>query len=704
MWNGSFLRGVTNGADWYAISGGMQDWSYRYMGCNEVTIELSNNKQPAAASISTYWNDNRQSMLNFIDTCLMGVRGVVTDAVTGLPLAATVRVSGRNHEVYTDPDVGDYHRMLLPGTYELSIEADGHDTLTNPAVPVGGGGATRWDVTLGSPTTIQYPNGGETLAVGVPAVLGWTGAATAAFHVQYSPDADMVATTVDDFEGGGLDPAYLTGGTQNWSLTTSNAHSPPTAVRSGTITHNEQSWISRSVEGGAFGFWYRVSTEANWDWFNFYIDGSQALHLAGNVNWSRYSTTLAPGSHEVKWEYVRDGSLGGGSDAVWIDDVEYTSGGATWIDVDPQTAPGATEATWTPPGVGAGYKIRARAEYADGSYGAWDESDAGFTVQAQPNEIPAVSDWGMAALVLLVMTAGTVVLRRARLPVPARNVSDCGRGEQDRGTKMNRAVSRRGAMLLALGCCLAGSTSFAAEPVAEPVAEMLAAARAGDVQRISDLLDARPALVGVKDRYGNTPLHLAVERMHVGAVERLVKAGAKLEAGNRDGLVPLHLVAISGSGPLDVRSKREALTRLLIAGGADVQARDGQGLSPLHWAARKGRSGMVALLLKAKAAIEAQDHKGRTPLHLAALGNHKGIIVQLVDRGAAVNATDKLGETPLHAAAHRFRPDATLALLTHGANVNATNKAGETALHVAAAQGPDEPEVERLMTDVARVL
>ncbi len=82
MWNGTFYHGITNGADWYSIDGGMQDWSYRYMGCNEVTLELSDIKWPNPSQIPDFWDDNRESMLAYMETCLIGVRGLVTDGVT----------------------------------------------------------------------------------------------------------------------------------------------------------------------------------------------------------------------------------------------------------------------------------------------------------------------------------------------------------------------------------------------------------------------------------------------------------------------------------------------------------------------------------------------------------------------------------------------------------------------------------------------
>ncbi|MBM4063896.1 MAG: hypothetical protein FJ265_22785, partial [Planctomycetes bacterium] len=149
MYNSSsFPQGITNGIAWYLIYGGMQDWSYVWQGCNDVTIELYNTKWPSYSVIATLWNDNRAAMLAYMGLCLKGVRGIVTDALTGAPLAATVQVVGRNHAVSTDPAVGDYHRMLLPGTWSLVFAAPGYAPRTVPGVAIGSGAATRLDVAL----------------------------------------------------------------------------------------------------------------------------------------------------------------------------------------------------------------------------------------------------------------------------------------------------------------------------------------------------------------------------------------------------------------------------------------------------------------------------------------------------------------------------------------------------------------------------
>jgi carboxypeptidase D len=151
----SFDDGVTNGSDWYSIRGGMQDWEYVWNGTFEITLELSNTKWPLANTLPGFWNDNDESMLAYIERVHEGVRGIVTDADTGLPVAATVRVGADPFAVYTDPDVGDYHRILLPGPHSLQFSAVGYASQVVP-VTVVAGPAVRYDVALQPlPTDLQ---------------------------------------------------------------------------------------------------------------------------------------------------------------------------------------------------------------------------------------------------------------------------------------------------------------------------------------------------------------------------------------------------------------------------------------------------------------------------------------------------------------------------------------------------------------------
>ncbi|MDP7639910.1 MAG: M14 family zinc carboxypeptidase, partial [Candidatus Hydrogenedentes bacterium] len=143
-----FARGISNGSAWFSILGGMQDWNYRYAGCLEVTLEVSNAKIPVEATLSDFWGDNQESMLAYLESVHIGVRGLVTDRKSGEPLWAKVAVESNEQPVFSDPDVGDYHRLLLPGAYSLTLSATGYIAWTESGVTVGEGGATRVDVAL----------------------------------------------------------------------------------------------------------------------------------------------------------------------------------------------------------------------------------------------------------------------------------------------------------------------------------------------------------------------------------------------------------------------------------------------------------------------------------------------------------------------------------------------------------------------------
>ncbi len=133
-----FEHGITNGAQWYVITGSMQDWLYGYTDCIDITAEIGNNMWPPSSQLPSYWNMNKESLLRYIEFSQNGVKGMVTTA-TGAPLFASISVSGNNNPMHTDPDVGDYHRLLLPGNYQITVTVDGYDSQTaNVSVPTTG--------------------------------------------------------------------------------------------------------------------------------------------------------------------------------------------------------------------------------------------------------------------------------------------------------------------------------------------------------------------------------------------------------------------------------------------------------------------------------------------------------------------------------------------------------------------------------------
>merc|ERR1712079_500106 len=74
---GKFAGGITNGAEWYEISGGMQDFNYLYTNCMDITLELSCVKKPLARMLQAAWEANLKPMLH----------GVVRDT-SGQPVEA----------------------------------------------------------------------------------------------------------------------------------------------------------------------------------------------------------------------------------------------------------------------------------------------------------------------------------------------------------------------------------------------------------------------------------------------------------------------------------------------------------------------------------------------------------------------------------------------------------------------------------------
>ncbi len=146
---GGFPNGITNGCQWYAVFGGRQDWIYWWHGGRETTIELWNTKNPPGSALPQRWTNNKESFLAYMEEALKGIRGIVSDAITGEPLAAKIDIAGiPNVPVFTDPNAGDYHRLLRPGTYTVMVSAPDYfsDTLLN--VVVVDTGAARLNVAL----------------------------------------------------------------------------------------------------------------------------------------------------------------------------------------------------------------------------------------------------------------------------------------------------------------------------------------------------------------------------------------------------------------------------------------------------------------------------------------------------------------------------------------------------------------------------
>jgi Zinc carboxypeptidase/Secretion system C-terminal sorting domain len=122
-------NGITNGNAWYLVYGSRQDFTNYFLHAREVTIELSGEKMPAESSLESYWQANRQSLLQFIGQSLTGIRGTVIDSVSGMPLKAEISIRYHdfdNSEVLSSASDGNYYRMLVPGYYPMIFTAPGY--------------------------------------------------------------------------------------------------------------------------------------------------------------------------------------------------------------------------------------------------------------------------------------------------------------------------------------------------------------------------------------------------------------------------------------------------------------------------------------------------------------------------------------------------------------------------------------------------
>jgi ankyrin repeat protein len=131
----------------------------------------------------------------------------------------------------------------------------------------------------------------------------------------------------------------------------------------------------------------------------------------------------------------------------------------------------------------------------------------------------------------------------------------------------------------------------------------------------------------------------------------------------------------------------EAVRALLKGSKADVNARQGDGATALHWAVHRRDDSLVDLLLRAGAKPDLADDTGATPLYLACLNRSAATIERLLQARANANAALVSGETVLMTCARTGEGAGVRALLARGANVNAKEPGhDQTALMWAAAQ------------------
>uniref|UniRef100_A0A8C1WSV0 Carboxypeptidase X (M14 family), member 1b n=1 Tax=Cyprinus carpio TaxID=7962 RepID=A0A8C1WSV0_CYPCA len=126
--NEDFLRynNIINGANWHTVPGSMNDFSYLHTNCFEVTVELSCDKFPHASELPIEWENNKESLLVYMEQVHRGIKGVVKDRDTEAGIAdAIIKVDDIDHHIRSAFD-GDFWRLLNPGNYDVTVTAEGY--------------------------------------------------------------------------------------------------------------------------------------------------------------------------------------------------------------------------------------------------------------------------------------------------------------------------------------------------------------------------------------------------------------------------------------------------------------------------------------------------------------------------------------------------------------------------------------------------
>lgn len=159
-------NGITNGYAWYEVAGGRQDYMNYFQQCREMTLEISDIKLLPANQLINHWNYNYRSLLNYLEQGLYGLRGIITDTITGEPIHAQVFISGHDADssmVFSSLPIGNYHRLLKSGTYNIIYFADGYLPKTRKNVVVNDLESTIVNVQLWNGNPIPMFSSSDTL-------------------------------------------------------------------------------------------------------------------------------------------------------------------------------------------------------------------------------------------------------------------------------------------------------------------------------------------------------------------------------------------------------------------------------------------------------------------------------------------------------------------------------------------------------------
>jgi len=354
-------NGITNGADWYVVFGSRQDYMNYYRNCKEITLEISNVKLLSSGDLPNYWTYNKEATLRWLEQVTYGVHGTVSNDIGE---AVKVKVNIEEHDkknsfVYSDAAVGDYHRLLAPGSYTLTYEAEGYQTHIEEITIDSYTHRIDKNISMLSASTFNFggnvvdesnaPLEGvkiEILDSSIPAVYTnaqgeyiladvWMGqyqvraykegylASVKSFNLSSAGqtlDFNLVVSEALSFETE-VPAGWTMSGAQGWARSNVAAFDGVYSLKSGLISDQESSIVELELKAmkGEISFYYKVSSEETFDFLKFYIDGEEKASWSGEIDWTQARFNVEEGLHVFKWEYVKDQLYGEGDDCAYID-------------------------------------------------------------------------------------------------------------------------------------------------------------------------------------------------------------------------------------------------------------------------------------------------------------------------------------------------------------------------------------------------
>lgn len=237
-----------------------------------------------------------------------------------------------------DDSQGNGNGRLDPGeTVQISISAtnNGQSAAQNavgsviansPFINITSGNANFDVVNAGQTVTATYA---VEVAGGAPAgtVAEFNFDLTAGAYAAAKNFIAKIGLIIEDFETGNFSQfGWTNGGNQPWQVSNVSPYSGVYSAKSGTISHSQSSQLILQYEVGvadSISFYYKVSSESDYDYLRFYIGTTKVGEWSGTVDWTKASYPVTAGLKTFKWEYMKDNSVSSGTDCAWVDDVVF---------------------------------------------------------------------------------------------------------------------------------------------------------------------------------------------------------------------------------------------------------------------------------------------------------------------------------------------------------------------------------------------